>query len=177
MRRTVLYIIACTLAGLVPWLPMQSKLQGRESSAIAFPGWPTHFEGHALTALPLSEREQRFSSDFPGRIARFTDGEREVIFRWVTEATRKLHPASDCFVGIGYHVQPLPLQIDEAGARWGSFNAIRGGEKLRVYERIYTDTGNGWTDVSAWYWAAVSDETAGPWWAATVAEKEPNATP
>ncbi|MBA3442904.1 MAG: hypothetical protein H0T92_23925 [Pyrinomonadaceae bacterium] len=30
---------------------------------------------------------------------------------------------------------------------------------------------------TSWYWAAVSDETAGPWWAATVAEKEPNATP
>lgn len=169
MRRTTFYIVACLLAALAPWLSVQP--QPHEASSVLFPGWPTQFEGRALTALPLSERERRFGSDFPGRIARFTDGNREVIVRWVTEATRKLHPASDCFEGIGYRVRPLPLRVDEAGARWGGFTATRGGEKLRVYERIYSETGS-WTDVSAWYWAAAGQKTAGPWWAVTVAEKE-----
>lgn len=174
MRSNAFYLVACVLAALVPWLAVNSK-RGGETSGIAFPGWPTHFENRELTALPLQERERRFSGDFPGRIARFTDGEREIIIRWVTEATRKLHPASDCFEGVGYSVHPLPLRVDRAGERWGSFTAVRQSEKLRVYERIYTDDGQSWTDVSAWYWAAEND--AGAWWAVTVAENETAATP
>ena len=174
MRRRILYITACLLAALAPLLSTQSRPQS--SDAVNFPGWPTQFEGRALTALPLTEREQRFGNDFPGRIARFTDGHREVIFRWVTEATRKLHPASDCFEGIGYRVRPLPLHVDEAGVRWGSFKATRGGESLRVYERIYNDSAS-WTDVSAWYWAAIGEQSQGPWWAVTVALKEAEAAP
>ncbi|HEX8495399.1 MAG TPA: hypothetical protein VF658_21480 [Pyrinomonadaceae bacterium] len=178
MRRTTLYITACLLTALIPLLPGQSGPRVGEASSAVFPGWPTHFEGRALTALPLTEREQRFGRDFPGRIARFTDGQREVIVRWVTEPTRKLHPASDCFKGIGYQVRPLPLHVDETGARWGSFNASRGNEKLRVRERIYTDAqGGSWADVSAWYWAAFSEKSTGPWWALTIAEQETEAGP
>jgi hypothetical protein len=172
MRSNAFYLVACLLAALVPWASLNSKPQGGDETASkAFPGWPTHFEGRELTALPLQERERRFASDFPGRIARFTDGKREIIIRWVTEATRKLHPASDCFEGIGYSIHPQPLRVDGAGERWGSFTAVRRDEKLRVYERIYTDTGQSWTDVSAWYWAA-DENAAGAWWAVTVAENE-----
>lgn len=177
MRSTTLYIAACLLAALVPWMPNASKLQGGQASLTAFPGWPTEFEGRALTSLPLEEREQRFSDEFPGRIARFTDGRREIIMRWVVEATRKLHPASDCFEGVGYGVAPLPLKVDEAGARWGSFIATRGEERLRVRERIYDDRGGAWSDVSAWYWTAARERSAGPWWAVTVAEREPKPAP
>lgn len=170
MRSTALYLAACLLAAIVPWLPLKSGPQGVGTPA-AFPGWPAQFEGRPLTTLPLSEREQRFGGDFPGRIARFTDGEREIVIRWVTEASRKLHPASDCFEGVGYQVSPLPLRVDAEGKRWGSFTATRQNEKLRVSERIYTDGGDSWSDVSAWYWAATGDTTAGPWWAITIAEK------
>jgi hypothetical protein len=177
MWRTVLYIIACALAAMLPLLPTaQPGRTVAESSSATFPGWPTRFEGRELVALPLSEREQRFGLDFPGRIARFTDGKREVIIRWVTEPTRKLHPASDCFEGIGYHVRPSALRIQEDGSRWGSFTATRGEETLHVYERIYTESGDSWTDVSAWYWSAIGDQGKGPWWAMTVAEKEPETT-
>lgn len=172
MLRTVLYLIACTAAALMPLLTVQPVQQQSAASSAAFPGWPARFDGQALFALPLSEREERFNSNFPGRISRFTDGRREIIIRWTTSATRKLHPASDCFEGIGYSVRPLPLYVDEAGARWGSFTATRGLERLRVYERIYTDVGQSWTDVSAWYWAASGEQSAGPWWAVTIAEKE-----
>jgi hypothetical protein len=170
-------MIACLLAALVPWLPVKSKQDAGERQGAAFPGWPTSFEGRALTALPLSAREERFARDFPGLIARFTDGEREIIIRWVTEATRKLHPASDCFEGVGYDVYPAPLRVDRDGVRWGGFTAVRQTERLRVYERIYTDAGHSWTDVSAWYWAAAGEDAHGPWWAVTVAEHITEASP
>lgn len=178
MWRVVLYVTACGVAALVPLLPARYGSEGARASASAFPGWPTHFEGRALTELPLTQREERFGREFPGKIARFTDGEREVIVRWVTERTRRLHPASDCFRGVGYNVSPAALRVDDAGLRWGSFTATRAGESLRVYERIYTDAGDhSWTDVSAWYWSAVGEGGNGPWWAMTVAEREAEATP
>jgi hypothetical protein len=136
-----------------------------------FPGWPTHFAGKSLRELPLGPREQRFAADFPGRIARFTDGEREIVIRWVSQETRKLHPASDCFRGIGYAITPQPLTLDADGAHWGSFTAQRGEERLEVRERIHDTHGKQWPDVSAWYWSAATGQSAGPWWAITVAAK------
>ena len=44
-------------------------------------------------------------------------------------------------------------------------------ETLRVYERIYDDHSNTWTDTSAWYWSALLGNTTGPWWSVTIAEK------
>lgn len=137
-----------------------------------FSGWPTRHEGRPLKRLPLTHREERFSLGFPGRIAKFTDGSRMVIVRWVTKETRKLHPASDCFKGIGYAVQPLPIHIDAQGTRWGCFKGTRDANNILVFERIFEDAGAGWTDVSAWYWAAVLRQTHGPWWAVTVVESQ-----
>ncbi len=160
-------------AALIPMLPLGSGHSPAATQGVAFPGWPAQLEGRELKPLPLTERELRFGEDFPGKIGRFTDGRTEVIVRWVTEATRKLHPASDCFEGIGFRVQPLPLHVDEHGSRWSSFTATRGNERLRVRERIYAGTGESWSDVSSWYWAALRETSAGPWWAITIAEAEP----
>jgi hypothetical protein len=172
MRRGYLfYIVVCAIAGLIPFLSAQPELPGRVG-AVAFPGWPTEFEGRTLTSLPLTELEQRFNTDFPGKIARFTDGKREIVMRWVMEPTRKLHPASDCFQGLGYSVTPRALHRDETGSLWSSFAATKGSNRLHVYERIHSDSGETWADVSAWYWAALKKST-GSWWAVTVAEKEP----
>jgi len=80
---------------------------------------------------------------------------------------------TDCFQGVGYEVSPLPMRVDEAGARWSCFAATRGEERLRVCERIYDETGRSWTDVSAWYWAAaMGTQTRAPWWAVTEAKAE-----
>jgi len=163
------YLIACAVAAMMPFLSAHSEQ--RSHKTVGFPGWPNEFAGRALTALPMTELEQRFMSDFPGRIGRFTDGEREIVIRWVTEGTRQLHPASDCFQGLGYSVKPLALLRDDNGSLWSSFAASRGNDRLRVYERIHSESGASWTDVSAWYWAALRED--GPWWAITVAEKEP----
>jgi hypothetical protein len=172
MQRIALYLTVCTLAALMPLLPSQSKRSATPNPVVAFGGWPQAIEGQVLRPLPLTERELRFGGDFPGQIGRFTDGQREVIVRWVAEATRKLHPASDCFEGVGFHVKPLPLHVDRNGSLWSSFIATRGNERLRVRERIYTETGESWTDVSSWYWAAARETSVGPWWAVTVAERE-----
>jgi hypothetical protein len=158
------------VAALLPFLPAQSE-SSSNAGAVTFPGWPAEFEGKPLTALPMTELEQRFNSDFPGKINRFTDGKREIIIRWVTEATRKQHPSSDCFQGLGYAVKPLPVRRDDKGSLWSSFAATKGNDQLRVYERIHSDTGETWTDVSAWYWATLQTDS-GSWWAITIAEKE-----
>jgi hypothetical protein len=165
MRNVILYVISSILAGVVPF--MQWDRCGDISGAV-FPGWPTHFEGRTLKPLELSEREVHFARDFPGRIAKYSDGQRTVIFRWVTRETRKLHPAADCFQGAGYRAHSLPAGLDSQQALWGRFNAVKGSETFQVSERISDDQGNGWADVSAWYWAALLRKSTGPWWAMTV---------
>ena len=171
-RSTLLYITACFIAALVPYLSAQYQTVAGTTPTVMFPGWPTKFEGRTLTPLALNEIEQSFASDFPGRISRFSDGEREIIIRWVTEATRKLHPSSDCFQGLGYTVKPLAAHRDESGKLWARFAASKGNERLVVFERIHADSGESWTDVSARYWSALQHDR-GSWWAITIAEKEP----
>jgi hypothetical protein len=130
--------------------------------------WPTHFRDQPLTQLPLSELEQRFARRFPGAIARFTDGERVLIVREVQRPTRQLHPASDCFAGLGYAVsRPRPV-VDADGLQWSCFTATRGDLARRVCERIHDRDGRGWTDTSSWFWAA--QYGGGPWRATTVVE-------
>jgi hypothetical protein len=171
MRRSSLfYIVACAVAAFLPFLSAPSE-STTNAAAVSFPGWPTEFEGKTLQPLPLTELEERFNADFPGKIGRFTDGKRELIVRWVTEATRKLHPASDCFQGLGYSVTPRPVRRDEKGSLWSSFTATKGNDQLRVYERIHDNYGKTWTDASSWYWAALQ-HGKGSWWAITIAEKE-----
>jgi len=168
-RPSLFFIICCLLAAVAPFAPIRSDVTNEQA---AFPGWPAQFEGRSLTQLPLSLREERFAADFPGRIARFSDGHREIIIRWVARETRALHPASDCFKGLGYSIKPLPARVDPAGHRWGGFEARRGGEALRVHERIYDSSDKeSWSDISSWYWQTMMCKTSGGWWAVTVAER------
>ncbi len=171
MRRSY-YIVACAIAALMPFVSARFEIPVTGSAVVEFPGWPRTFEGKTLTQLPLNEMEKQFATEFPGRIARFSDGEREIIIRWVTEATRKMHPASDCFQGLGYTVKPLAAYRDQNGSLWASFAATKRDEELRVYERINSDSGETWTDTSAWYWSALRHRGSGSWWAITVAEKQ-----
>jgi hypothetical protein len=170
MRSSLLFIVFCLLAALAPFAPIRPDTANEPS---AFPGWPAQIEGCRLTQLPLSSREERFAADFPGRIARFSDGHREIIIRWVTRETRALHPASDCFKGLGYSIKPLPARVAPDGRRWSSFEARRGDESLNVQERIYDSADKeSWSDVSSWYWQAMMGKTKGGWWAVTVAERQ-----
>lgn len=174
MRTITFFIICCALAAVAPFVVRQTT---SSSESIPFPGWPATFENQALTEQPLTNREQQFTKDFPGKIARFTTTDsREIIIRWVTQTTRALHPASDCFRGLGYSIHPQPLTLDAAGNHWGTFEARRGNETLLVRERIYsTATDESWTDVSSWYWQTTFGNTlveTNSWIAVTVAERK-----
>lgn len=165
--RTALFVITCVCAAGVPFFCAPPA----QCTPIEFPGWPLEFEGRALKSLPLLKYEKQFEADFPGRIGRFSDGEREIVIRYIAEKTRKLHPSSDCFKACGYSVQQLPLWSDAQGIWWGHYRAVRQDEELFIYERIYDLSDGNWTDTSAWYWAALLGQTQRPWWSITIAEK------
>lgn len=162
----IIFLLACVFAFIAPFWGQKSA-NTIQTKSVEF---PKTFADRQLQELELTEREKYFLEDFPGNVKRFTDGEREIIIRFVTEATRKLHPSSDCFSAIGYQIKPLPLKIDEKNNRWSCFSAKKDGDNLKVCERIYTETGESWTDVSAWYWSALSAVNANGYWAITVAE-------
>jgi hypothetical protein len=127
------------------------------------PHWPTHFQGRLLSGLPLSERERTFLAGFPGSVARFTDGERDIVMRWVTQPTRRLHPAEDCYRGLGYQIAESRIVNDSDASHWRCFTATRTGDAREVCEQLQDTEGQRWTDVSAWYWAAVLKKSTGPW--------------
>ncbi|KQV53993.1 MULTISPECIES: hypothetical protein [unclassified Duganella] len=163
---TIAFAGLCALASLAP-LAFENNAGARVTAG--FPGWPTSFEGRKLTPLPLTPIETRFQQNFPGRVGRFSDGEREIVIRWVDQGTRKLHASSDCFKANGYELTVQPVKI-VGQERWSGFIASRGTQKLEVHERIADAYGGQWSDVSAWYWAAQLGQTKGPWWAITVAQ-------
>ncbi len=130
---------------------------------------PSQWQGQALRPLALSEVEQRFARQFPGTLARMTDGRQVLVLRAVRRPTRMLHPAADCYQGLGYRIARQQLQLDDERRLWRCFEAWRGGQHLRVCERIVDAQGAGFTDTSAWYWAALLGQSQGPWQAITVA--------
>ena len=162
-------LVAALAAGLAP---VVGDMRDRSADdGAAFPGWPGRYEGRDLTELPLTQREAAFVKDFPGKVGRFSDGDREVIIRWVRAPTRRLHASADCFRGSGYKVTPIAARRDAAGAPMGCFRAGQGGSDLIVCEMIRDGSGESWPDVSAWYWNAVLGASTGPWWSFVVAER------
>lgn len=132
--------------------------------------WPRDWDGAPLRPLALSEVEQRFADNFPGAIGRMTDGTQTLVMRAVTQPTRMLHPAADCYRALGYRIEQARLERDAQERLWRCFVAQRhGAQKIRVCERIVDARGTAFTDTSAWYWAAASGQSHGPWQAVTVA--------
>jgi hypothetical protein len=163
------FLLAAIAAGLAPVL-------GRTEDTLrvgtgGFPGWPTHHEGSALTPMPLTQREMAFVHGFPGRVGRFSDGRREIIIRWISAPTRRLHSAADCFRGSGYAIAPLPVRLDAAGTAMGCFRASDRADVMTVCEVIRDERGESWPDVSAWYWNAMFGTTRAAWWSFVVAER------
>jgi hypothetical protein len=161
------------MAALVPLLPREAVARLEP----AFPGWPERWEGRTLRARAATPAEEAFARWFPGRIAAFDDGERHLLLRYVTQPTRRLHPASDCYRGAGYSIEARPLRVDGDGRRWGCLQAKRGERRLLVCESVHDTEGRSWSDVSSWYWAAAFESGPGPWWAVTVAESLPFQAP
>lgn len=158
----------CLVAACVPFL------QKPRPAPIGdfFPEWPGEIGGKRLAPLPLEPKDASFAAGFPGRIGKFTDGERDYILRWVGSPTRKLHSSADCLRGAGFAITRQPVWREASGARWSCFLASRDGKRFQVRERISDPSGQEWTDVSAWYWSALLNRTAAPWFAMTIMEEE-----
>jgi exosortase/archaeosortase family protein len=131
--------------------------------------WPREWKGHALRPLALDAVEARFASHFPGRIERLTDEESVLVWREVRKPTRMLHPAADCYRGLGYRIASARLERDAEARLWRCFVAERDGRRVRVCERIEDARGASFTDASSWFWAAQLGRSTGPWHAITVA--------
>lgn len=156
------------LCALLPLLRPAAE-RAEASATAAFTETPRVWQGRALRPLALSAVEQRFASHFPGRITRLTDGEQLLVLRDVSTPTRMLHPATDCYRGLGYRIEQARLERDAEGLLWRCFVAERGGAKTRVCERIVDANGASFTDTSSWYWAAQLGRSRGPWLAVTTA--------
>jgi hypothetical protein len=131
--------------------------------------WPSQWDGAPLRPLALSDVEQRFAQNFPGHIGRMTDGHQTLVLRAVHQPTRMLHPATDCYRGLGYSLSQEQLERDAQQRLWRCFTATRSGRSQRVCERIVDAQGQAFTDTSAWYWQAVLGQSSGPWQAITLA--------
>lgn len=141
------------------------------TAATQWAEWPREWQGQPLQPLARSAVEQRFAERFPGRIARFrAAGGDELVLRDVQRPTRMLHPAADCWRGIGWQVGTPRLVREDGGngsVLWRCFEATHDGQRVRVCERIVDAQGLAFTDTSAWFWAASLGQSTGPWQAVT----------
>jgi len=162
------YLLLCAAAACIPLLGADKTEPAAEPP---FPGWPATFEGAPLVPGKLSKDEAAFAGRFPGRVGRFTCGDRTVIVRWVTRPTHRVHGAADCLRSSGWRITPMPLIASPDGA-WSAFQAQRHGVVLNVRERCEDGAGNTWPDLPSWFWSAIRGRHAGPWNVVTVVERE-----
>ncbi|CAN7542677.1 hypothetical protein [Rhizobacter sp. LjRoot28] len=158
-----LVIAACAV------LPLARAPGATAAAPAAAPELPRTWDGRALRPLALSPVEHRFAARFPGHIARLTDGDSVLVLRTVSQPTRMLHPAADCYRGLGYAIREARLERDAEHRLWRCFTAERAGSTIRVCERITDAAGQAYTDTSSWYWAAAFGRSPGPWQAVTTA--------
>jgi hypothetical protein len=165
-----LLALLLTIAALAPL----ARPSDAAPAASASHEWPHRWEGRALRPLAMSPVEQRFAARFPGAIARFTDEQRVLVLRDVQRPTRMLHPAADCYRGLGYRIEHARLERDAQQRLWRCFEAQPGtahsGTPVRVCERIEDARGEAFTDASSWFWAASLGRSRGPWRAVTTVE-------
>ena len=167
----------CALAGVAQvafdWHHARDTGQGGPVARAAYKQAsepPREWQGAPLRPLALSDVEMRFAKHFPGSLARLTNGRQTLVIRTVNQATRMLHPATDCYRGLGYRIVNEQLEVQgDSQDRWRCFVAQRNGRSVRVCERIVDARGQGFTDTSAWYWASIAGQSQGPWKAFTVA--------
>jgi hypothetical protein len=161
-RCLALLLLAASVAW--PFLPVsRGTAQAEPVPSIE---WPLVFDGEALRPLALSKVERRFAARFPGSIGRFASADATWILRRVERPTRMLHPATDCYRGLGYAIRGERLVAGPNGLM-RCFEAARAGDRLAVCERIVDTDGSSFADTSAWYWSALSGRSRGPWLAAT----------
>lgn len=163
-RWMMLVLLACAL-----W-PLAGRGHANAARAVSPHEWPRIWHGDTLRPLALTAVEQRFAERFPGHIGRFAADGSVWVLRDVTQPTRALHPASDCFRGLGYRIEQTQLQREADARLWRCFIAERSGERVRVCERIVDAHDQDFIDASSWFWAATLGRSTGPWRAMTRVE-------
>ncbi len=158
------FFVGCAVCAVLPFISQGQSASPAQPMPEPKAGWFAPQAGEVLHPLPLSVRQGQIAAAFPGEIKIFSCGNSTVVYRCVTEVTRQLHPAADCYRAGGYQIKYLPPSTDAQGLRWGVTEASRGVEKLKIKERIFDDHGHSWIDVSTWYWAVLTGRTRGPWW-------------
>lgn len=171
-NKSIEFIIFCCCCIFALAVPIYSKEEASGNLVPqGFPGWAHQFEGMPLKPLPLTYKETDYLKDFPGQVGKFSDGKREIIIRWVTHATRLLHPAYDCFKGLGYSITPQPVMLNKNQTKMGCFTASKGERSFLVCEYIQDLQGKSWPDVQSWYWDAFLGKSKGGWWSYVIATK------
>lgn len=162
--------VAAAAAALAPLLrpaPSAAAPAGLET-------WPGSYRGRPIAAMAPAAEDALLAAQFPGRIARFSDGRRQIVLRRLDRATRRLHPASDCFRATGHAIAPAPMRIHPDGSAASCFRATRAGRSWLVCEQVEDGAGRTWPDISSWYWAALLGSSEGPWQAAMTVEAAPD---
>ena len=170
-----LFGVTLLCAGIWPLIHTRANTEPvRNNTAVEWAEAAWVPQNTAPKRLRLTALEQRFAKQFPGQIARFADRQHTWIIRVIDKPTRMLHPAADCFRGLGYVVAPPRVRRDARGEQWRCFTATGKGKNLNVCERIFDSRDGRWTDASSWYWSALllgEKHPAGPWWAITKVEE------
>lgn len=160
-------VLLAVAAGAIPLLPDAAPPPPAAGSA-----WPARYEGRPLTRIAPAPEDRFLARQFPGQVARFSDGRRQIVLRRVAAATRMLHPASDCFRAIGYTATPAPMRLSPDGEPASCFTATRDGRTLTACEQVRdASSGESWPDISSWYWSALLGRSQGPWTAALTVEQ------
>jgi hypothetical protein len=169
--RTLVQLAALLVAALAPlFRHQQAPLQLPDT----WPPFPDAIAGRALQVSPSSELEAPWIAAFPGRIGRFSDGERLWILRQVASATLALHSSVRCLTAAGWSVAPAQAWRDAEGRTWSSCRARLGERTALVRERVESSsTGASWPDVDAWRHDAWLGRDPGPWCAFTSIELDP----
>jgi hypothetical protein len=166
-----LVLMVFALCALAPLAVYHAQAGIASSKSLSAFEWPQQLDGKPLRPMALGAVENRFAQQFPGRIGKFSTEDEAVTLRTVDRPTRMLHPATDCYRGLGYRILDSRLERDSKGRLWRCFTAWRDGVAYRVCERIEAADGQGFTDTSAWFWSAALEKSAGPWLAITKAER------
>jgi hypothetical protein len=169
MTRTTA-VTAFALIGLAAALAPTMSTRDLPGAAMSATDWPSHYEGRPIAAIPAAPEDALLASRFPGQVARFSDGRRQIVLRRMASATRRLHPARDCFRATGHAIAPAPMRVTRGQAA-SCFSASRTGRTLLVCEQVRDARGRSWPDIPSWYWSAAFGTSDGPWTAALTVER------
>jgi hypothetical protein len=163
IRRRIPRILAAALLALAVTWPVAHHDAVPDPQRTSRPAeWPRSIAGETLRPIAPSAVEARFAARFPGAIGRFASGDATWVLRRVEQPTRMLHPASDCYRGLGYSIRAERLVATASGLE-RCFVAVRARSRLEVCERIVDADGGVFTDTSGWYWQALLGRSRGPW--------------